>query len=532
MKKIFLKLFVLIGLLILPYSVLAAGGVNVSRESISMDEGGTASFQITASNAAGNIVVSSSNSAVASVSTGSVWIDNETITVNVTGKSAGTATITVSLADVATYDEEVLSGSRTVTVTVNKKVEQNNNNNNNNNNNSNNNHNNNSNNNNNNSQPADNRSSNSNLSKLIINGKEVSKKDNNYVLEVGNYVSNVDISGTAEDSKAKVSGTGKKDLKVGENTFDVVVTAENGKTTTYKVIITRSEYNVISDLDELLKLNKDVEIKLSDEDKLSKDILDKIIKSKNKVTLNKISDDKKVLYSWILDGKELKGNETFNPNITLLTDSNEDMEEAMNYADGIYLDFSKCGDIPEGAILKYFVGDKYKDGDKINLYIYDEKEGKVKQLESNIEVTDGYVELRISDSVKHVITKAKVVNATSSKEEINIWFIVSIILIILVFGLLVFLLMGKKKNKEEVVDLEKNSVSSVEEKVMPVVENTNEVYNSEISDLSTNVNSDNETVAEKENSEDSEKIENADHSVDSEIIKNDEDKIEDKDDVL
>lgn len=437
MKKLITKLLILIGILILPTNVFAAGNVSVSTGSLSMTEGGTSSFSITANNAAGQIVVQSSNPSVATVSVGTVWIENQTISVKVTGKSAGTAKITVTLADVATFDEEVLSGVRTINVTVKPKS-------------------------NNNgggtkpstpSKPTDTRSSNTNLSKLTIDGETISKKDGKYTLKVSNYVDNITIGASAEYAKAKVSsGTGNKSLKVGENTFDVVVTAENGKKTTHKVVVVRREYNSLSDLDELLKLNKDVTIKLGEDENLSKDDIAKISDSENKVTLNRVSEDNKVLYSWILDGKELNTDTTFNPNISIVSNNNEDMEKALNYADGIYLDFSKCGDIPEGAILKYFVFDKYKDGNKINLYVYDEKSKKVKQLESDITVNDGFVELKISDTMKHFISKAKIGTAeVVNKDGINIWFIISMVLIVVVLILLVVLI-SKNKNNDKKLD--------------------------------------------------------------------------------
>ena len=40
----------------------------------------------------------------------------------------------------------------------------------------------------------------------------------------------IKIDAKAKDSKAKVSGTGEKNLKVGKNTFVVKCTAENGST--------------------------------------------------------------------------------------------------------------------------------------------------------------------------------------------------------------------------------------------------------------------------------------------------------------
>ena len=454
MKKNILKLLFVFSLLILPFNAFAAGGISTSTSSLSITEGSSKTFTINATNAAGKISIATSNPSVATISiSGARWIEDENVTVTVTGKSAGNATITVTILDAATFDEEVISGTRTVNVVVNAKPSSGGN-----------------------SgggsssgsKPAtpDTRSKNSNLSKLLINGTEVTKKDGNYVLDVSNFIDKVEISATAEDSKATVSGTGSKNVNVGANNFDVVVKAENGSSTTYKVIINRSEYNLLSDLEELLEKDGDLNIKLSDDDSITSDILNKIINSKKTISLNKIDEDGLILYSWILDGKELEATDSFNPFVATVIENNDDMEEAFNYAGGVYFDLSNCGEIPEGAILKYYVGKTYDNGDSVNLYIYDEKTGTITKLASDVVIKDGYVELDVDKTVKHFISKTEVSDAVVVSEGTNIWFIVSIVLIVVV--LLLFILLLTKKNKKK---------DTVEETVVetPVVEQAVEV---------------------------------------------------------
>ena len=58
-------------------------------------------------------------------------------------------------------------------------------------------------------------------------------------------MSSVKVYAYAQDSKAKVSGTGNKSLSVGRNTCKVVVTAEDGTTKTYTMYITRQEASAV-----------------------------------------------------------------------------------------------------------------------------------------------------------------------------------------------------------------------------------------------------------------------------------------------
>lgn len=88
----------------------------------------------------------------------------------------------------------------------------------------------------------DNRSSNNNLSNLSVSNTDIkfNASTYNYNATVKYDVSSVNITASASDSKATVQGLGSKSLKVGKNTFNVVVTAENGSVKTYTITIIRA----------------------------------------------------------------------------------------------------------------------------------------------------------------------------------------------------------------------------------------------------------------------------------------------------
>lgn len=66
------------------------------------------------------------------------------------------------------------------------------------------------------------------------------KKDvKEYTLTIPYETSAVNVTATATDSKAKVAIEGNKDLKEGENIVKVLVTAEDGTSTTYTIKVTR-----------------------------------------------------------------------------------------------------------------------------------------------------------------------------------------------------------------------------------------------------------------------------------------------------
>lgn len=85
--------------------------------------------------------------------------------------------------------------------------------------------------------------SNNNLSSLSISPKNITfnKNTTSYSITVEHDVTSIDISAKAEDTKAKVIGTGNKDLNLYTNTFEVVVTAENGTKKTYTITVIRKD---------------------------------------------------------------------------------------------------------------------------------------------------------------------------------------------------------------------------------------------------------------------------------------------------
>ena len=66
-----------------------------------------------------------------------------------------------------------------------------------------------------------------------------------YKLTLDQSVEKVKINASANDSKAKVNGTGEFNLSNGENVFEIKVTAENGNEKKYKIIVTVSDLNPI-----------------------------------------------------------------------------------------------------------------------------------------------------------------------------------------------------------------------------------------------------------------------------------------------
>ena len=89
----------------------------------------------------------------------------------------------------------------------------------------------------------DDRSSDNTLSSLSINPGSINfnKNTTEYYVKVDDSITEIKIDATANDSKATIKIEKPKKLVEGENKYKVIVTAENEKTKTYTIIVTKGD---------------------------------------------------------------------------------------------------------------------------------------------------------------------------------------------------------------------------------------------------------------------------------------------------
>lgn len=438
MKLKFL-IILLLTMILMPHEVFAAGGFSVSSSSISIYPGESKTITISTDNAVGKLNISSSNGGVASVSPSSIFIQNpgSSGSITITGNSVGTTTISVVASDnFATMDEEILTGqTKNITVNVVAKPEpkpepeptptptpspsvqepQ---------------------------QPQNNLSTNNNIKDLNVKGYKLEKVDNNnYTLVVTNDVTSVEINGTAEDSKAKVSGIGVKELKVGENNIEVIVISESGAQNKINIKVTRKDGYYLEDLDSVLKNDKlkDVDIIISSDSKITKEQLNKIKDSKKILRLNYYDSNKTLIYSWQVDGKEIKKGNEFITTITFATENVKEIYELSNYADGIYVNFKHTGTLPKGTKVKLYVGDKFENDNIVNIYHYNKSKKELEFIRDNIKVVDEYIEFDVEHCSEYFVTMSTLKNIP--EKSVNIFIILSILELIVIIGLVIFVCM-------------------------------------------------------------------------------------------
>lgn len=234
-----LKMKLIIGIAIVVLTILSfynesfAAGISASAKNTQLTVGDTTTLTIKANECVGRFSISSSDPSVVSVSSSSEWIENTSLSITLTAKKAGNATITIATNDVSDMaGENEVKDSKTVNITVKEKVVT--------------------------PPPTQNsKSTDATLKSITVGGKKYNNpKTDITVASVSADTSSIKIEAQTNNSKATVTGVGNKDLKAGTtNSFTLKVTAESGATQNYTVRIPRlaqddSKPNVIEEKEE------------------------------------------------------------------------------------------------------------------------------------------------------------------------------------------------------------------------------------------------------------------------------------------
>ena len=307
------------------------------------------------------------------------------------------------------------------------------------------------------------KSSNTNIREISVEKFELKKDDDvNYSLTVNHIVEEITIKASAEDEKSTIKGADKVKLKEGDNKFEIIVTAENGDTKTYYVNVKRKENEYpLSDIDDALKeKDKITSIIIKDEDKITKEILEKIKKSKKQVSFKKIDDEKNDIYTWTIDGNKLGQLVEFSPKIAFEFKRKDKFDTKVGFRTGKYIELSSIK-IPKST-LKINVKNTFKDGEKVNVYYYDEEKNEIVLVKDNIIVKGNEVEFTTTKGKDYFITRATIEGTAH-----NYYKPIAIIEGIALLTLIVVLF---QKNGSKNESKYKSGNSSKEDKTIEIVE--------------------------------------------------------------
>ena len=280
-----------------------------------------------------------------------------------------------------------------------------------------------------------------------------------YNITVPNDMEEAIIKYELANSSATVKIDGDTKLKLGKNKIKIIVTSSNGKTNTYTLNVTRSKtrVSVVNDEEQIIeKINSEdksdlfVNVNIDEEKVISKNILEALSKTNKELSYEILNEDRELLYSIYIKGKEVKNIADFNYQLSFISDNDEKLIELIKSNKYVSLVFKNNTQIPGEMTLKVFIGNRIiKNYEKVDLYKFDGK--KLKKVKSNINVEEGYVEIVLDENTEYVLTKLEKVVKTNTSYTIPIVIILTL-LVIVAIGLLL------KKRKSKVKKVENNNM--------------------------------------------------------------------------
>lgn len=133
-------------------------------------------------------------------------------------------------------------------------------------------------------------------------------------------------------------------------------------------------------------------------------------------------------------------------NLRLSIDALNNVTEDINnrvVQNKLIVTFDHHGKLPSNATVRVNVADKFKNGDELYLYYYNEDTNEIEYQEHHLKVEDGYVEFNIEHCSNYFLTAAVVNDAVNNPKSVNY--------IIIGLGVIVFILiavtLSQSKNK-------------------------------------------------------------------------------------
>ena len=144
---------------------------------------------------------------------------------------------------------------------------------------------------------------------------------------------------------------------------------------------------------------------------------EKIIKTETEDKVMYITDeDGKFKYSWTFK-KEDYENDDINMKINFISPYEKEINNLIiNNIKKEYLSFAYHGTLPSTATIKVPIT-KFKDGDKLNLYYYNDETNKIETIKSNIIVSNGYATFDIDHCSDYFLTLSIVKEASNSNNS-------------------------------------------------------------------------------------------------------------------
>lgn len=166
---------------------------------------------------------------------------------------------------------------------------------------------------------------------------------------------------------------------------------------------------------------------------------DKLIKTVTKDKVMFIQDvDGKFAYSWTFDKVDYNRHGfEFDMGIKFKSPNKNEINKLINNSmKKEYVSFNYHGDLPSVATIKVPI-QNFKDGDKLNLYYYNDKTNKIETIRNNVMVKNGYVTFEIEHCSDYFLSLS-IVKEASGKNDNGVIIMGMLVVIVGLVGYTIF----------------------------------------------------------------------------------------------
>lgn len=143
------------------------------------------------------------------------------------------------------------------------------------------------------------------------------------------------------------------------------------------------------------------------------DLFEEAKKSNKNISFGATDENNNLMYSWTFDYQSLDtskmNGKTMDLSISFASDKQKEIEELTGQKNGLYISINGYhGELPGPAKVKTYVGNQYKNGDKVYLYYYNEETKKVELIGGKaLTVSGGYVEYTLTHCSTYFLSENK-----------------------------------------------------------------------------------------------------------------------------
>ena len=124
-------------------------------------------------------------------------------------------------------------------------------------------------------------------------------------------------------------------------------------------------------------------------------------------------------YSWSFDKSKIKGTLNLDFKIDFKSKKEQEIISVAGKSDKLYLSFSYHGQLPKGTKIRVNVGEKFKNGDTLALYYYNEEKHEAEFIKDGLKVENGFVEFDLDHCSEYFLTKVIVNNVDVAPKTLN-----------------------------------------------------------------------------------------------------------------